>query len=258
MELKEIIDLQVNSKVSELASWKNVRWEGGRLYYETQRILQEISEYTIETKIFYLETLLNKQFILQDNLPGEAPDITQSLKDWLVKNISGLKVRLLESTKEFLSQELDEISLKNIQLDNSLIEILDSRIQETERCLKAQAYLSVIILTGSIIEGLLLGYAKKFPKSFNNSNSAPKDKENKTKAFRDWTMNDFINVSSNLEILNEDVKKHSHSVREFRNYIHPNQQLHSRFNPDENTAKISWQVLKACVMQLVENKDKLE
>jgi len=115
-----------------------------------------------------------------------------------------------------------------------------------------------MFLTGSTIEGLLFGFAKKFPKSFNCSSSAPKDKNDKIKPFKNWTLTDLINVSYSLGLLNEDIKKHSHSVREFRNYIHPNEQLKSEFYPDENTAKISWQVLKACVMQLVKNKVKLE
>ncbi len=46
------------------------------------------------------------------------------------------------------------------------------------------------------------------------------------------------------------VKKFSHSLRDFRNYIHPYEQVSSRFNPDEHTARISWQVLKAALFQL--------
>ena len=116
----------------------------------------------------------------------------------------------------------------------------------------------MILLIGSTIEGILFGLAKKYPKPFNESSSAPKNKDNKVKILKDWTLNDLINVSSSLGIIDEDVKKHSHSVREFRNYIHPYEQLKSEFYPDDNTAKISWQVLKACIMQLNKNMDKLK
>jgi hypothetical protein len=46
------------------------------------------------------------------------------------------------------------------------------------------------------------------------------------------------------------VKKYSHSLRDFRNYIHPYEQLSSRFDPDIKTAKISFQVLKAAIADL--------
>ena len=66
-------------------------------------------------------------------------------------------------------------------------------------------------------------------------------------------MSNFIDVSHKLGFLGLDVKKYSHSLRDFRNYIHPYQQMASRFNPDIETAKISWQVLKAAIIDLSKN-----
>ena len=67
-------------------------------------------------------------------------------------------------------------------------------------------------------------------------------------------LSNFIDVAYELGLLAEDVKKFSHTLRDFRNYIHPYQQMSSRFNPDKHTAKISWQVLKAALFQLSKNK----
>ena len=50
--------------------------------------------------------------------------------------------------------------------------------------------------------------------------------------------------------IKEDVKKFSHSLRDFRNYIHPFEQLCSRFIPDEHTAKICLQVFQAAIYQI--------
>lgn len=41
-------------------------------------------------------------------------------------------------------------------------------------------------------------------------------------------------------------------VREFRNYIHPYQQLCSKFTPDKHTALICLQVLKALIAKIGE------
>jgi hypothetical protein len=85
---------------------------------------------------------------------------------------------------------------------------------------------------------------------YNRAKSAPKDKENKVRPFQDWTLNNYIDVSAELGVVKEDVKKFSYAIRDFRNYIHPYQQMNSKFYPDKNTALICLQVLKATIAQI--------
>lgn len=255
--IKDIVKQQVKIKASQLSTWKNVRYEGGRLYYESSMILNEIADYPIEIKIFYLESLLKEKFIVQDNWPGQAPDITIDFREWLQTHISKLKIISLQQQDNFLDQVIDEISLDKISIENDLKQILILRIEEIKKCIKGKAYLAMLFLTGSTLEGLFLGFALKYPKAFNLSPSAPKDDNNKTKVFSLWTLSDFINVAHELELINEDVKKHSHAIRDFRNYIHPKEQLKTLFIPDEGTTNISWHVLKACITQIISNEVKL-
>lgn len=154
---------------------------------------------------------------------------------------------------EFLKREFQEISLDGFGFEGTITEILKLRISEIEKCLSSGAPLSVIFLAGSTLEGILLGVALKHPKEFNQSSSSPKDKDGKVKPFQDWTLSNFIDVAFEVGLLAEDVKRYSHTLRDFRNYIHPYQQMSSRFNPDKHTAKISWQVLQAALFQLSKN-----
>ncbi len=155
---------------------------------------------------------------------------------------------------EFLNGDVDEVPLSKLKLDGQVSTILDGRIRELKKCLKAEAPFAVIFLCGSVLEGLLLGLASSDPKKFNQSAVSPRDATSgKTKQFHEWTLNDFIDVSHNLGILGLDVKKFSHTLRDFRNYIHPYQQLSSGFCPDEHTAKICWQVLKAALNDIHQN-----
>ncbi len=151
---------------------------------------------------------------------------------------------------EFLKREFQEVSVESVGLDGTITEVLKLRINEIEKCLSTGAPLSVIFLAGSTLEGVLLGVAIKYQKEFNQSKSSPKDKDGKVRQFPDWTLSNFIDVAYEVGLLDEDVKKYSHTLRDFRNYIHPYQQMSSRFNPDKHTAKISWQVLKAALFQL--------
>ncbi|NOR47991.1 MAG: hypothetical protein GQ533_08100 [Methanosarcinaceae archaeon] len=171
----------------------------------------------------------------------------------------GLKIvyRLLgkqydnDITKEedFLKRDF-EINLSQLNLTSGLSDIIEQRITEIQICLKNNASLAVIFLCGSVLEGLLLDFATKYPQKFNISRSAPKNKEGKIKKIHEWILNDLINVAHEIGFLGLDVKKHSHSMRDFRNYIHPYQQMVSKFTPDEYTAQISWKVLQAAIADL--------
>lgn len=153
--------------------------------------------------------------------------------------------------EQFLNNEILDFDIDKLNLEFQISEILKLRIIEIENCLKSSSPLSVIFLCGSTLEGILLGVATKYPKEFNTSKSTPKNDDGKPKQFQEWNLNTLINVAYENKMLNEDVKKFSHSLRDFRNYIHPYQQLYSGFNPDIHTAKISLQVLKAAIHQLI-------
>ena len=156
-----------------------------------------------------------------------------------------------DNEKLFLEKEFGEIHLEKLGLDDDITNILLLRIEEIKNCMTAHAPLAAIILLGSVLEGILLGIAKQMPKQFNQSNSAPKNATNNAvKRFQEWSLANFIDVAFDLELINEDVKRYSQGLRDFRNYIHPDVQLTSKFNPNDETAKISFQVLKAAIFQL--------
>ncbi len=162
------------------------------------------------------------------------------------------KVEIKED--DFLNKEFSEISLDKLGLDGTITDTLNTRFDEIKKCLTAKAPMSVIFLSGSSLEGILLGIASKYPREFNQSKSSPKDKEGKVKPYHEWTLSNFIDTAHEIGLIKEDVKKFSHSLRDFRNYIHPYEQVIARFNPDEHTANICWQVLKAAIFQLSNNK----
>nr|WP_298929676.1 hypothetical protein [uncultured Allomuricauda sp.] len=151
---------------------------------------------------------------------------------------------------EFLNREFKDVKIEPIGLNGTITEVLNLRFEEIKKCLGSDAPLSVIFMCGSTLEGILLGIALKKPKEFNSASSSPKDKEGKVKQLHEWTLNNLINTAYEIGLIKEDVKKFSHSLRDFRNYIHPYQQLSSGFNPDKHTAQISWQVLKTAIYQL--------
>ncbi len=92
-------------------------------------------------------------------------------------------------------------------------------------------------------------------KSYTMSSSPKKD--GKVKNFDQWTLNNFIEVSHEIGLLEKDTYRFSKELRDFRNYIHPFQQMAENFSPREQTAKICLQVLKSAIIDLNHNESKL-
>jgi hypothetical protein len=155
-----------------------------------------------------------------------------------------------QQEQEFLQQNFTKVDWVRLNIDFSLQTVLEQRINEIEKTLKAGASLSVVFLCGSTLEGLLLDVSAKNAAKFNQAKAAPKYKDGMSKPLHEWTLESLINVAHELSLLSLDVKKYSHSLRDFRNYIHPREQATQCFNPDSHTAKISWQVLQAAIADL--------
>lgn len=152
--------------------------------------------------------------------------------------------------EEFLKQVFEGLSLSRLQIDSQLQVVIEQRINEIHKSLKADASLAAIFLCGSTLEGLLLDVATKKPREFNEANSAPKDKESNPLPLHQWSLDSLINVAHEAGFISLDVKKYGHALKDFRNYIHPRQQAVQGFKPDQHTARISWQVLQAAIADL--------
>lgn len=155
-----------------------------------------------------------------------------------------------QKQEDFLGQVFSDLNLQRLNIDAPLQSVIEQRIDEIRKSLKANAALSAIFLCGSTLEGLLLDVATKQPQRFNSAKSAPKDKQEKVILLYFWTLESLINVAYEVGLLSLDVKKYGHALKDFRNYIHPRQQASQGFKPDMHTALISWQVLQAAIADL--------
>lgn len=162
------------------------------------------------------------------------------------------------SENEFLRREFTNVNIGGLGIESTVEDVLQNRIAEIEKCFSAEAALAVILLAGSTLEGVFLGLATKYPRQFNSAKSSPKNSNRKVKHFQEWSLSNFIDVARELNLIQYDTQRFSHSLRDFRNYIHPFEQVISGFNPREHTAKICLQVLKATIYEINENIGKLK
>lgn len=152
--------------------------------------------------------------------------------------------------QSFLNQRFSNVLTSKLGLDSQLERVLSQRLGEIPKCLKSGTPLAAIFLCGSTLEGILLSTATQHTEQFMKSISAPKSKQGTILQLTDWKLSALIDVAYTEKFLSLDVKKFSHELRDFRNYIHPYQQMVGSFFPTEHTARICWQVLQAAISQL--------
>jgi hypothetical protein len=192
-------------------------------------------------------------YVASRELSGSKPDQT------ILEKCQAIVARLsrdqapapgVETVDGFLRRQFVIPNLHKLPVEAQVADIIAARLEEARKALKAGASLAVIFLCGSILEGVLLGTAQRHPAEFNRASLSPKTPEGKVKPFHKWSLAQLIDVAHELGMLTLDVKKFSHGLRDFRNFIHPHEQMASGFTPDQHTAEICFQVLKAALATL--------
>jgi len=192
---------------------------------------------------------------LKVSIRGVEPILEKAKPNYNFENIEKeIKKEKVESANERELKPLPPPDFYTLGIESPVAEILLQRWNETQKCIDSKAYLASIILMGSLLEGFLLGILQKNPQKANMDKNAPKDnKTGKIKHFSEWKLSEMIDVAHSVGWIELDVKKFSHSLREFRNLIHPYEQMSLRANPDEDTCKISWLVVQAACNDIAKN-----
>lgn len=132
---------------------------------------------------------------------------------------------------------------------------LVDRMAEARRCVESKANLAAVILCGSVLEGMCLGFGCRHPERVNRAFGDLYKKP--ARQFPEWKLKQWIDVLGRLGDLSPNIEKFGHSLRDFRNYVHPAEQLAHRFTPDQHTARIGFQVVVAAAEDLVRAEERL-
>lgn len=196
---------------------------------------------------------LAKLFLTNIAPEAERPQILQVLVDTAI--IAGDpkppgEVHTSEAAEaELLKRVFQPALLSRLPLDASLNDALASRMLEAQACIDGKAYLAAVILSGSVLEGLCLGYGSKHAERVNRAYVVQYNKP--SPRFHEWKLREWIEVLGRLGDLSPNVEKFGHALRDFRNFVHPAEQLAHRFAPDQHTARIGFQVVVAAIADLV-------
>lgn len=162
-------------------------------------------------------------------------------------NIHEVNPTIPEPEPKYKSHAISIPDFEKLTMNTFLASILKNRWIEVNRCIESEAYLSAIVMMGSILEGVLLAVVTAHPKEANQATSAPKDSFGKVKRFPEWTLSNLIDVAHDCGWLQLDAKKFSKVLREYRNLVHPWEQMARKEVPDEDTCRICWEVVRAAI-----------
>jgi hypothetical protein len=184
---------------------------------------------------------------IEGGFPGLLPTLTiqpaqsyptrvydlDAVRTYLGRAIGKLKVQIDNPASTPVTETREFPFVK----DHKLRKILERDYNEIQRNFVARCWKSAIILSGSCIEAVLLDLLLKNEIRAKGSSKAPKKPDLKS-----WDLADLIDVVVDLGLV-RGVEKLSHSVREYRNLVHPGNEIRKGLRCEQEEAKIAIEVL---------------
>lgn len=160
----------------------------------------------------------------------------------VIKDLGAVR-GILDSSEETspLVPTKDFSFVKNINLRN----IVERDYVWVNKCLAVEAWKPVIILAGGLTEALLLDALLIDENSTKSSSRAPQESD-----IKKWTLENLIDVAVDLAIINPGAEKLGDAVRQYRNLIHPGNELRVGLKIEPEEAKIAVEVLNMVIRDL--------
>lgn len=137
-----------------------------------------------------------------------------------------------ESTPVTQTRQFDFIK------EAALRTILERDYREIQKAFIAECWKSVIIMSGGAIEAMLTDLLLQDSSRAKSAKKAPKDPD-----ITRWDLAQLIDVAVELGLVNKGVDTLSHSVREYRNLVHPGNEIRQKLSIEAEEAKIALEVL---------------
>lgn len=172
----------------------------------------------------------------------------KDIRESLVQRRSGNIVKLASASTTDVPPDFSKLIA-----DAAMQVILEKRWTECVTCISQGAPLAATVMTGGLLEGLLLARVNRENNKapIFTAAAAPKDRQNKTLPLKDWTLNDYIGVAHELKWITVAAKDVGVVLRDYRNYIHPQKELSHGVSLTTPDAVILWEIGKSISRQLL-------
>lgn len=156
------------------------------------------------------------------------------LVSYLNRAIARLEVEIDSPTASPVTQAKTFPFVRDVRIRD----IIERDYSELQRAFIAECWKSVILLAGSSIEALLVDLLEQNQPSAVAAKAAPRPTD-----ITRWDLSDLIKVAIELKLISTGVEKLSHSIREYRNLIHPGNEVRNALGFGREEARIAIEVL---------------
>ena len=156
----------------------------------------------------------------------------------LILYITRVVGRLEAATEEDQTTPVTEERTFSYVSDPALRAILSRDYGDVQRSYIAGSWKAAIILAGGAMEAILLDRVKNVESAARAASSAPKVAD-----LNRWDLADLIKVAVEISIVGSGIDKLSHSVREYRNLVHPGVELRKGLTGGKEEARIAIEIL---------------
>ena len=220
-----------------------------RTHYQVMRGQQRVLEHDLKAYVVRQATvdiLVRSLDQLEKDFPGLVPKFDPSDAGWNEGFLLAEPVRAHVATVlgilevQIADDPSPVVEGKSFAFvsNTQLRKIVERDYLELQRAFVAQCWKSVIILAGGTIEAVLTDLLLAHEVEAKAATAAP----NKSDLAR-WDLSDLIDVVVELKLVSAGSSKLSHPIREYRNLVHPSNELRNKlvFGPEE--ARIALEVL---------------
>jgi hypothetical protein len=157
-----------------------------------------------------------------------------ALKTYIALIIASIQCELDVTVNAPVTQRREFLFVRDVELRR----LIERDYVELQKVFITGCYKSTIILAGGCIEAILLDLLMSNDAAARASAAAPRNHD-----MTRWDLSDLIKVAVDLELVGQGLDKLSHSVREYRNLVHPGNELRSRLAFDAEEARIAIEIL---------------
>jgi hypothetical protein len=122
--------------------------------------------------------------------------------------------------------------------DSNLKAIIERDYEEIQRAFISQCWKSVMILCGGAIEAILTDLLLINKTAAMSAKCAPKGDD-----ITRWGLSKLIDVAVELQLVSAGIQKLSHPLKEYRNLVHPGNEIRNKLYFGAEEAKIAVEIL---------------
>jgi hypothetical protein len=225
-----------------------------KAYYDAfvaqEKILAELTKDSIvnDTDFAFVETQIQKA---RADFPSVIPPFDASqfgmtrdyrfysragLRSYLATCAANLKAALVETESSPLMEHLEFRFVK----DSGLREIIERDYGDIVKAVATTSWKSVIILSGGIIEAILLNCLMADESRARTAKGAPGGKPD----LSEWDLSELLRVAVNLKMVEPSAEMLADAARQYRNIVHPGYELRNKLQVGKFEADSALNTLK--------------